>query len=530
MAADFVTTATEQWIRDTLQLNHPYLADVRSLSLPGTYKKKICHLGDALKNFICLRVLDLSYNALVTITGIEHLKGLERLTLYFNCISSVDVLKELYELPALRELDLRLNPLIRRHPHYRLTLVHNMPRLGTLDDRPVSERERTAATMQFSTMQSSSEHLSPQKSTCVNKAADKRSGDHVTKRLPLLTGLYDMESNFRATHEETKAEESKDFTEQSSPQKQENAKCISGSSPSKSGGTSHQRITSPIVTDTSKKSFGPVDEKGESVSAEQCKKGLPIQTRHIAKGYYTPNPNQSHHSNSSLVNIRPPSPSPGLRLSDPSNPTLCPSRPIHCTVKKREGGPGIQPHKEKRKMGGYRKSLEMLLNLVDKHWTGQRSLHHHKNFLSQAVHILSMMEKDVSTRESEVKTLRGKVDTLNVRASKQTDEHQAEVRNLYAQLQDACSEVSSLRGQLRNVLGENASLQKQLLGLERRHFRRTRSSPIVRIEEAKADMEELRKVMERLKERVEEAGKSMDPCVPCLFQVPEVNTHLEAAA
>eukprot|EP00066_Takifugu_rubripes_P014730 XP_011603996.1 PREDICTED: centrosomal protein of 72 kDa isoform X3 [Takifugu rubripes] len=474
MAADFVTTATEQWIRDTLQLNHPYLADVRSLSLPGTYKKKICHLGDALKNFICLRVLDLSYNALVTITGIEHLKGLERLTLYFNCISSVDVLKELYELPALRELDLRLNPLIRRHPHYRLTLVHNMPRLGTLDDRPVSERERTAATMQFSTMQSSSEHLSPQKSTCVNKAADKRSGDHVTKRLPLLTGLYDMESNFRATHEETKAEESKDFTEQSSPQKQENAKCISGSSPSKS--------------------------------------------------------DQSHHSNSSLVNIRPPSPSPGLRLSDPSNPTLCPSRPIHCTVKKREGGPGIQPHKEKRKMGGYRKPLEMLLNLVDKHWTGQRSLHHHKNFLSQAVHILSMMEKDVSTRESEVKTLRGKVDTLNVRASKQTDEHQAEVRNLYAQLQDACSEVSSLRGQLRNVLGENASLQKQLLGLERRHFRRTRSSPIVRIEEAKADMEELRKVMERLKERVEEAGKSMDPCVPCLFQVPEVNTHLEAAA
>lgn len=101
--------------------------------------------------------------------GIEHLKGLERLILYFNCISSVDVLKELYELPALRELDLRLNPLIRRHPHYRLTLVHNMPQLDTLDDRPVSERERAAATMQFS-----SEHLSPKKSACVNKAADKR--------------------------------------------------------------------------------------------------------------------------------------------------------------------------------------------------------------------------------------------------------------------------------------------------------------------------------------------------------------------
>lgn len=30
--------------------------------------------------------------------------------------------------------------------------------------------------------------------------------------------------------------------------------------------------------------------------------------------------------------------------------------------------------------------------------------------------------------------------------------------------------------------------------------------------EAKADVEELRKVMERLKERVEEVGKSRDPC------------------
>lgn len=106
--------------------------------------------------------------------GIEHLKGLERLILYFNRISSVDVLKELYELPALRELDLRLNPLIRCYPHYRLTLLHNMPQLDTLDDRLVSVRERAVATMQFSTMQFSSEHLSPQESTCVNTAADKR--------------------------------------------------------------------------------------------------------------------------------------------------------------------------------------------------------------------------------------------------------------------------------------------------------------------------------------------------------------------
>lgn len=33
--------------------------------------------------------------------------------------------------------------------------------------------------------------------------------------------------------------------------------------------------------------------------------------------------------------------------------------------------------------GSYRKPLEMLLNLVDKHWRGQRSLHHNTNFLCE---------------------------------------------------------------------------------------------------------------------------------------------------
>lgn len=100
--------------------------------------------------------------------GIGHLKGLEKLSLYFNCISSLDHLQELYELPALRELDLRLNPVVRRHPHYRLYLAHNMPNLRTLDERTVSERERTAAAMQFP-----SQPLSPQRDTRLNRP-DKR--------------------------------------------------------------------------------------------------------------------------------------------------------------------------------------------------------------------------------------------------------------------------------------------------------------------------------------------------------------------
>ena len=41
--------------------------DVRSLRLPGTYTEKIRHLGDALTNFIRLKSLDLSCNALVSL-------------------------------------------------------------------------------------------------------------------------------------------------------------------------------------------------------------------------------------------------------------------------------------------------------------------------------------------------------------------------------------------------------------------------------------------------------------------------------
>ncbi|MEQ2245564.1 Centrosomal protein of 72 kDa [Ilyodon furcidens] len=67
MAAVCLTTLTEQWIRDRLQLKHPFLGDVRTLSLPGTHEEKIRHLGKALNNFVRLKSLDLSYNAIVSV-------------------------------------------------------------------------------------------------------------------------------------------------------------------------------------------------------------------------------------------------------------------------------------------------------------------------------------------------------------------------------------------------------------------------------------------------------------------------------
>ncbi|XP_006008534.1 centrosomal protein of 72 kDa [Latimeria chalumnae] len=144
---------TEPWIRNRVQLQHQNLADVRSLSLPGAYQEKITHLGSSLKSFIRLKSLDLSRNALVSLEGIQHLKLLEKLNLYYNNVPSLIELFHLRNLNALKELDLRLNPVAKNEPDYRLFVVHMLPNLRRLDDRPVRDSERKAALMQFSTEQ-----------------------------------------------------------------------------------------------------------------------------------------------------------------------------------------------------------------------------------------------------------------------------------------------------------------------------------------------------------------------------------------
>ncbi|XP_030014465.1 centrosomal protein of 72 kDa [Sphaeramia orbicularis] len=544
MAAECLTTITEQWIRDRLRLKHPCLGDVRSLSLPGTYEEKIRHLGNALNNFVRLKSLDLSCNALVTVEGVQHLKVLERLILYYNCIPSLDQLKVLLELPALRELDLRLNPLTKSYPDYRPYFVHAMPNLRKLDGCSIRETERKAAVMQFS-----SDVLPQQKSFSVNPPAEQRTRnqrlavvDRLTKRLSLLTDTNDIVLNFvetnhgdpnepqsftdvlketqpKLTHlqQEPQEKESQDFTEQRcSTPKQEAAKSILRNPPTKYDNTeskvpqvkvpSHKKSSAALRP---KVSFGPYVEKRRPQPGKQKQKDISKHTRHVAKGHFTPNPDQSHHHSSSLLNIQPPSPRrPGLNLSDPSNPILHPPRLTYSSSNKTEEGSSLPQQVEKKKRGSYRKPLEMLLNLVDKHWTGEKSLHHNNNFLSQAVQILSLMENDISSREAEVKTLRREVDALSFQAAAREEQHKTEVRRLSSELEEAHSSIGKLNEQLRIVLEENVSLQKQLIKLERQYLKSMmKSSPITQIKEAQTEVEELKREIEGLREKVHEVEK-----------------------
>ncbi|XP_056299793.1 centrosomal protein of 72 kDa isoform X2 [Pseudoliparis swirei] len=537
MAAECLTTITEPWIRERLQLKHPCLGDVRSLSLPGTSEEKIRSLGNALSNFVRLKSLDLSCNVLVSIEGVKHLKVLERLILYYNDIPSLEEVTVLFELPALSEIDLRLNPLTKRYPKYRPCLVHAMPNLRKLDGCSVRDTERKAAILQFS-----SDLLPLQKSSSLTQVADQSSDqrlasvDRLTKRRCLLTDSDDIVLNFVATNpgdrsatqdnfvlkevKDPTEEESHDFTEQrSSTPKPETAKSILRYPPTiydiatskvpHMKEPSHTRSSTSLkVTERPKVSSGPDVEKCRSVPGKQKQKDSHKQSRHAAKGHYTPNPDQSHGHSSSLANIRPPSPRHlGLTLSDLSNPILHPPRLTYSSLNNTEGGSNQQQGEHKRR-GSYRKPLEMLLNLVDKHWSRERSLHHNNNFLSQAVQILSMMEDDISSREAEVRTLRQEADALNFQAATREEEHKSEVRNLSAQLETACSGVGKDNEKLRIVLEENVALQKRLIKLEGHYLKsRMKSSPITQIKEAQTEVEELRKEIEGLKVKVMEAEK-----------------------
>lgn len=62
---------------------------------------------------------------------------------------------------------------------------------------------------------------------------------------------------------------------------------------------------------------------------------------------------------------------------------------------------------------------------------------------AQAVQILSMMESDISSRETEVRTLLREADALRFQAAAREEEHKTEVHNLSAQLEEARRAVVS---------------------------------------------------------------------------------------
>ncbi|XP_036131152.1 leucine-rich repeat-containing protein 36 [Molossus molossus] len=181
----------EQWDLDeegirrlgALNLEQPEL--VESLSLQGSYAGKIHCIGDAFRNFKNLRSLDLSRNLITSLKGIQYLCSLQDLNLYYNNIPSLVEVSRLQPLSFLKELDLRLNPVVRKDTDYRLFAVYTLQTLEKLDDRAVRESERKAAKLHFSQLGNSENFLlevekSSREKTMKNRVTDESSASKVS--------------------------------------------------------------------------------------------------------------------------------------------------------------------------------------------------------------------------------------------------------------------------------------------------------------------------------------------------------------
>uniref|UniRef100_A0A672MEF2 Centrosomal protein of 72 kDa n=1 Tax=Sinocyclocheilus grahami TaxID=75366 RepID=A0A672MEF2_SINGR len=452
MAVDGLTT-TEQWIREKLQLQHSCLADVRSLTLPGTYEGKICHLGASLKNFVRLKSLDLSHNALRTVQGIEHLEMLERLNLYYNRLASLPDVFSLHKLQNLKELDLRLNPVVRKHPLYRLYLVHTMTKLRKLDDCPVRDRERKAALMHFSSEANldtnHKKHASTQDTTCSSELRIKAT-QKMMKTLSLLEGNEEAALNDVCR---TRAETlSVRFENERSPRLfQEN--------PSESDII--HLINGPECERSPKQNKESVPKSWEyKKEAPAGSQRVTFESRSLThatvrgESVFTPHPTEMRSDSHALKWQN--------QLQDRANPVLHPPRLTYQIT----GASSASPRKCKPQKGAYRKPMELLLSMMEELWSGKKENQQNRTFLMKMVQILSMMEQDVVAGEQQIQTLQEMLKALKTRTELQEKQHRSETEDLKLQLQQAQESIQALNEQMKSVLEENVSLQKQLIKAE----------------------------------------------------------------
>ncbi|XP_039516849.1 centrosomal protein of 72 kDa isoform X1 [Pimephales promelas] len=469
MAVDGLTI-TEQWIREKLNLQHSCLADVRSLTLPGTYEGKIFHLGTSLKNFVRLKTLDLSHNALVTVKGIEHLEMLERLNLYYNRLASLQDVFSLHKLQNLKELDLRLNPVVKRHPHYRLYLVHAMTKLRKLDDCPVRDRERRAALMHFSSEANldtnHKKHVLIQDTTSSSELRIKAM-QKVVKTLSLLDGneeaaLNDVSSKtWNSKRPQTLSVRSENECSphllQENPSESDIIHLINDSDCKRLPKQNQESV--PKVSDYKNVRPHRVTFVSPIVESRHSVRSL---TRATVRGehVFTPHPTDmrsaSQEHDCTAIKWQ-------NQHQDRANPVVHPPRLTYQI-------PGTSDRSRKPQKGVYRKPMESLLSMMEELWSGKEESQQNRTFLMKMVQILRMMEQDVSEGEQEIQTLKETLKALNARNELREKQHESETEELTLQLQQAQESIAGLNEQLKNVLEENVSLQKQLIKVEKKRL------------------------------------------------------------
>ncbi|XP_044945300.1 centrosomal protein of 72 kDa isoform X2 [Mustela putorius furo] len=499
------------------------LAELQSLSIPGTYQEKITHLGTSLVNLTGLKSLDLSRNSL----GVQYLTALESLNLYYNSISSLAEVLRLHSLPELADVDFRLNPVVKNEADYRLFVVHMLPKLRQLDDRPVRESERKASRLHFASEESLSSKQSfpagfrvggpchsralcadPSAKKCLvmdaddeavlnliaecewdlsnppgstsssqrEREADLRSSQESRHLLSPLSAQPQCGDSIRAGHEKRKGS-----SRGCGPEKRLQDQCW-GEPPPQCG--QHVHFTPhPVSADmedstlsqksslSAQKGLNPLPAPGK------CRKRRPPGRRSQAPADQeglrrlqrptvssSPEETLSRQSGSEARSERTLSPS---EVSEPEDEEPCGRSSTGEVVPKLSSA--VPPGKKAALEVAL---LEALLDLVDRYWSGCKSLHDNEVFRAQARHILSSVQAFATTQDSstsvseEMSFLKLENKSLQKRLAEQ-QRYRAKMGELVSDLSEARKQMDDLRQRLDKSLEENSSLKALLFSLKK---------------------------------------------------------------
>ncbi|XP_048576940.1 centrosomal protein of 72 kDa isoform X2 [Nematostella vectensis] len=500
------------------------LDDVKSLSLPGTYHEKITSLGTALKSFTRLKNLDLSRNAIQSLQGVESLQLLETLNLYYNNISYLQDLSALKYLTNLKELDLRLNPVTKNEPDYRLYIVHLLPSLKRLDDRSVRDSERRAAIMHFTSEQASEFTESPSIQLTDHERPSVPRADLVRTLGPksalaeddvavldLITRTGgDLSKPHAITGSSTRAPETQDFTREE----------LRNMPSSYTTPPKHKRDTSP------QEHRSPPRQKDRIYVqfADEVKDNTHLKytddssayTSYSTRGHFTPNPQVI----GTAMSMDIPSPRTHTQALPPKDTQTMPprnqqvmsprlssreqpraeDRPYNVSSPERTRGSQEEPGYG-RSMDSGRLSeplpdrtldnsqsdmmLDKVLDLVDRYWNGSKSLHHNTKFKNLATKLLSSLQTQPTHHPSPGATGQLRVELSErtaelSRLREQMSEQQRElerVRNklkgqemLQGSLDITAQELTAVKARLQDTQEENSVLRTKVKTLESRQM------------------------------------------------------------
>ncbi|XP_021114207.1 LOW QUALITY PROTEIN: centrosomal protein of 72 kDa [Heterocephalus glaber] len=360
---------------------HHDLAELQSLSIPGTYQEKITHLGSSLMHFTSLKSLDLSHNSLVS--------------LEFNKIESRHLLSPA---PIQHQCG---DPVRRGH-----------------------DKRRAGSSMRFP------EQLAPHQPCGELPLQHGEPEACCVHSLHPCTSIHPDSTDIEHSSSSQKPSLSSQKVLNPSPIPERYRKC-------RMPGGRFQELSDQECLSHPERAGGPCSLR-ESLTMQDSSGGRSQRAFSLSRVLEAEE--QTFHS---LSNSR--VPPPASHLAAP----LGRRAPLEVVL------------------------LEALLHLVDKHWSGCRSLHRNETFLAQARHVLSSVQElavaqgSVTPGDVEVSCLALENQSLHRQLAEQHQQYTETMDEGTAELSSTQQEMDILRQHLDRSLEENNSLKSLLFNMKK---------------------------------------------------------------